>query len=315
MSKRPFLHGSTSRRVDDIVPARLLIFAAFALLLAVCFLSAFKALASLALHDELHAHVFLVPFISLYILSIIRDQLPKTYPSSFPWAILALTVGVVFLIVASRWGTYWLTASILSFLCFLAAGGFALLGKHWMKAAAFPFAFLIFITPLPEPVVQWLETASKLASAECASFFLHLTGIPVLRDGTIFQLPGITLEVAQECSGIRSSLVLLIASILASYLFLKRPSHRLILVLIAIPLGALRNGFRITVIGLLCVQFGPQMIHSIIHKRGGPVFFVLSLIPLIAVLWVLRRNEARFRRQMKTQSLSAGDQSEILTEH
>jgi hypothetical protein len=47
------------------------------------------------------------------------------------------------------------------------------------------------------------------------------------------------------------------------------------------------------VIGLLCVNVGPQMIHSIIHRRGGPVFFVLSLIPLLLLLWWLRRGEIR----------------------
>ena len=301
MSKQPVLHDSASRNGHAYeAPTRLLIFAAFSLLLSLCFLGAFKSLTSLALHDELHSHVLLIPFISIYILYIIRDQLPKTYSTSFPWAILPLAGGVAFLVVASVWPTTWLTASMLSFVCFLVAGGFVFLGSDWMKVAVFPFAFLLFMVPLPDSLVQWLENASKLASADCASFFLHLTGTPLLRDGTIFQLPGIVIQVAQECSGIRSSWVLLIASILASYLFLRRPSNRLILVLVAIPLGVLRNGFRIAVIGLLCVRFGPQMIHSAIHRRGGPAFFVLSLIPLIAILWVLRRSEDRFRTLGRT---------------
>ena len=122
-------------------------------------------------------------------------------------------------------------------------------------------------------------------------FLSSAPDIPVLREGTVFQLPNITIEVAQECSGIRSSWVLLIASTLASYLFLKRNSNRLILVLAAIPLGFLRNGFRIAVIGLLCVNLGPQMIHSPIHRQGGPLFFVLSLFPLFLLLWFLRRTE------------------------
>ena len=315
MSNQPVVHDSVSgaRRVSGGTPARLLTLAVFALLLSTCFFSAFKSLMSFALHDELHSHVLLVPFIALYVLYIIRDQLPKAYCSSFAWALLALTAGTTLLVVAWKWPASWLTASILSFVCFLGAGAFVFVGKRWMKAAAFPFAFLLFMTPLPGAVVQWLENASKMASADCASFFLHLTGTPVLRDGTIFQLPGIVIEVAQECSGIRSSWVLLIASILASYLFLRRPSNRMILVLAAIPLGVLRNGFRITVIGLLCVQFGPQMIHSAIHRRGGPVFFVLSLIPLIAILRLLKRNEDRFRARMKTQPPRAGNEQGILT--
>jgi len=35
------------------------------------------------------------------------------------------------------------------------------------------------------------------------------------------------------------------------------------------------------------------MIHSIIHRRGGPVFFMLALIPFFAVLWLLRRGDTR----------------------
>jgi hypothetical protein len=49
------------------------------------------------------------------------------------------------------------------------------------------------------------------------------------------------------------------------------------------------------VIGLLCVNVGPQMIHSVIHRRGGPIFFVLSLIPLLLLLWWLHRGEIRTR--------------------
>jgi len=52
-----------------------------------------------------------------------------------------------------------------------------------------------------------------------------------------------------------------------------------------------RNGFRILVIGLLCVHVGPHMIDSVIHRRGGPLFFVLSLGPLFLFLVWLRRQE------------------------
>ena len=62
-----------------------------------------------------------------------------------------------------------------------------------------------------------------------------------------------------------------------------------------IPLAILRNGFRILVIGLLCVNIGPQMIHSLIHRRSGPVFFVLSLIPFLLVLWLLRKGDVHTR--------------------
>src|SRR5229473_8708394 len=134
-----------------------------------------------------------------------------------------------------------------------------------MATAAFPFAFLIFMVPMPDRIADFLETASKLASAEAANMFFNISGTPVLRDGTFFHLPNITIEVAQECSGIRSSWVLFITSLLAANLFLKTPWRSIVLVAAVIPLGIIRNGFRVWVIGALCIRFGPQMLHSIIH--------------------------------------------------
>jgi exosortase C (VPDSG-CTERM-specific) len=163
-------------------------------------------------------------------------------------------------------------------------------------------AFLIFMVPLPDAAVEALETASKFASAEAASFLINLSGTPNLRDGLVFHLPGIAIEVAQECSGIRSSWVLFITSLLASHLFLRSNWRRALLVLFVIPLGVVRNGFRIAVLAWLCVQYGPHMIHSIIHHRGGPLFFVLSLGPLFGVLWWLRRGEVGAPRAGKAKS-------------
>jgi exosortase len=185
-----------------------------------------------------------------------------------------------------------LSLTTFSFVCLIAAGGFFFLGHKWMTAAVFPFAFLLFMIPLPDIIVHSLETASKLASAEAAALLFDTAGMPVLRAGTVFQLPGITIEVAQQCSGIRSSWALFITSALVSYLFLKTPWRRAALIAIVFPLAVLRNGFRILVIGWLCMEFGPQMIKSFVHHHGGPLFFALSLIPLFLVLWWLRSGEA-----------------------
>ncbi|MES2692289.1 MAG: archaeosortase/exosortase family protein, partial [Verrucomicrobiota bacterium] len=95
------------------------------------------------------------------------------------------------------------------------------------------------------------------------------------------------------CSGIRSTLVLLIVSVLTGYFFLRSPGKRTLLVAVTIPLALARNGFRIWVIGEMCVRLGPEMIDSFIHRRGGPIFFALSLIPLFIFLILLQRKERR----------------------
>jgi exosortase C (VPDSG-CTERM-specific) len=257
---------------------------------------------SLAVHaagSTLHSHILLIPFVSVYLLYIRRSELPNEYSSSPSWATVGLLIGLAALIAARAPGVFdpplshndHLALMTFSFISLLAAGGFLFLGQKWMVATTFPFAFLIFMSPMPDAMADSLETASKLASAEAASVFFNMGGTPVLRDSTVFQLPNITIQVAQECSGIRSSWVLVITSLLASNLFLKSNWRRLALVCFVLPLGIVRNGFRVWVIGMLCVHIGPQMIHSVVHRRGGPVFFVLSLIPLFLLLWWLRRGE------------------------
>ena len=180
-----------------------------------------------------------------------------------------------------------------AYVSFVVAGGLLFVGAKWMAAAAFPVAFLVFMVPLPDAVVTWMEQASVVASAEIAAIFFSLTGTPQFHRGTIFELPGITIKVAQECSGIHSSWVLFITSLLASHFLLKTRWRRFVLIALVIPLGILRNGFRILVLGFLCVHVGPHMIDSSIHHKGGPIFFALSLIPLFLLSWWLRRQELR----------------------
>jgi exosortase C (VPDSG-CTERM-specific) len=275
----------------------------FVILLLAAFGQPLLALANYAAHSALHSHILLVPFVSAYLLYIRRDRLPRRYVADLPLGMLFLAGGLGVLLFtywlnfAERALTdnYYLVLLTLSFLCCLAAGGFFFWGRDWMRAVAFPAAYLIFMVPMPDAMADALETASKYASAEAANLFFHLSGTPFLRAGLVFQLPNITIEVAQECSGIRSSWVLFITSVLAANVFLKSSWRRLVLVAFVIPLAILRNGFRIVVIGLLCVNLGPQMIHSVIHRRGGPVFFVLSLIPFLLLLWWLRKGEIRVR--------------------
>ena len=262
------------------------------------------ALTQYALAEGLHSHVLLIPFVSWYLIHLDRHRWPTAGPGSPVAALLLAVPGAALLAFAllHRTGAGalshndFLAAATGSFLCFLWAGGFLLLGNLRMGAVAFPAAFLIFMIPLPDAAVNAIEHTLVAATSEVVDFFFLLTGVSFLRDGNLFQIATISLEVAQECSGIRSSWVLFITSLLASYLFLRNPWHRTLIVALVIPLGILRNGFRILVLAQLCIHRGPHMIDSDLHHKGGPIFFALSLIPLFLLLWWFRRMEAGDKR-------------------
>ena len=187
----------------------------------------------------------------------------------------------------------WTTLSFVLF--FLAASSFCL-GKRTLRSLAFPLAFLVFLVPFPVVVKDAIESFLQHRSADAAELLFGLAGTPLLRHGVDFQLPGFSLQVAPECSGIRSSFVLFITSLVAGQLFLRSPWKRALFALAVIPLGIFRNAFRIVVIGELCVHVDPGFIDSPIHHRGGPVFFAISMIPFLLLLYYLRKTDVRKHR-------------------
>jgi exosortase C (VPDSG-CTERM-specific) len=248
-----------------------------------------------AAHSDVHSYVLLIPLVTAYLIYIRWKHLSRELSSAWGFALLLTAAGTGVLLASLHFAELGqndhMTLIALSFVCFVIAGTFLFLGSKWARSAMFPLFFLAFMIPLPELAVDALENASKVASAEVANWLFLITGTPFLRSGMDFQLPGITITVAKECSGIRSNLVLVITSLLAANMFLRTTWRRALLVFAVIPLGLLRNGVRILTISLLCVHIGPQMINSVIHRRGGPFFFAASLIPLFFLLWWLRRQE------------------------
>jgi exosortase len=118
-----------------------------------------------------------------------------------------------------------------------------------------------------------------------------MLGVPFLRDGMVFRLPGQAIEIAKECSGIRSSLALMLTTLLAGYLNLRSNTHRILLTAIAIPLAILKNGIRITALTILAVRVDPGFLTGRLHAEGGVVFFVIALLLLGGALRLLQRLE------------------------
>jgi exosortase C (VPDSG-CTERM-specific) len=269
--------------------------------LSLCFGRPLWDLARFALRDDLYSHLLLIPFISLYLVWLKRNDLP---PVSRPDRGIALFLSMAGLAaLAGRWlaarsGTEVaavdsLALTTLSFVLLLGGVCGWFLGGRTLRSIAFPLGFLLLMVPFPAFFRSWLEIRLQYSSAAAASAFFKVVGTPVFHQGLTFQLSTISLEVAPECSGIHSSLALFITSLLAGYFFLRSNWRRSALTLAVIPLAVLRNGFRIFTLGELCVHIGPEMINSPIHHHGGPLFFVLSLVPFLLLLYLLVKSERR----------------------
>jgi exosortase C (VPDSG-CTERM-specific) len=280
-------------------PPQIRNFALAAGLLTFAFAVPLGRLCQFALSDELFSYIPLMPAVAAYLVWTEKSQLPRqSRPAR--GAALAFLLGCV---VATA--GYWLLAhsgkvpqqnslvlAVLGWLLGLAAAGCAWLGGAMMRRLAFPLALLLFMIPFPTAVRAAVEGALQQGSATVADGMFTVAGMPFWRQGTFFHLPVITLDVAPECSGIHSTWILFITSLVAGRMILQRGWSRMWLCLAVIPLALLRNGFRVFVLGELCVQISPRMIDSPIHHHGGPLFFILSLGPFFLLLYFLRKRES-----------------------
>ncbi len=287
---------SLSLNIPDDFRNRLRRFCIASVILIAAFASTLWELSRYCLREDLFSYILLVPLITGLLIARSWRDLELRFVPSFRIALAIGIASVLVLAVSFRpFGALGdansnsLSIRMLSFVLGWFAVAVWTLGRRFMLGMVFPAAFLAFLIPLPPPVVKTLEWGLQHASAEVSSWLFPLVDVPFYRTGLAFQLPTITIHVAPECSGIRSTLVLFIISLVAGYLYLERPWQRAAFTALVIPLGIARNALRIVTIGWLCTRHGPEMIYSSIHHRGGPVFFAVSLLPLFVMLIVFRK--------------------------
>jgi exosortase len=254
-------------------------------------------LLKVSFHSELYSHIPMIPLISLCILVFSRKRIFSE--TCWGWAgIVLLVVGLATWLSANRIGGLDKNDYLSLVMCgavLWVIGSFVLAyGSRAFREAMFPLLFLIFVIPIPKFILDPFVELLQICSAHAAYFLLNLSGVPLHRDGFIFALPGITIEVAPQCSGIRSSIALIITSVFAGYLFLQKGWSRLILVLSFFPITVFKNAMRITTLSLLATYVDTRFITgSWLHKSGGIPFFALGLALMAPVLWALMKAEKR----------------------
>jgi exosortase len=255
-----------------------------------------RAVAELLTGDSTFSQAPLIPVVSGFLIYLDRRAIfSKISIGWIPGS--ALIVPGMIAVAAARFDAGGLGAanqfSLLVFGIMLVwAGAFIFcFGSAAMKAAAFPLGFLILAVPIPEPMLSKIIFLLQEGSADVAEWFFKLGGIPYLRHGFVFALPGFTIQVADECSGIRSSLALIVTTILASRLFLRTTWRRLVLCAVVVPLSIFKNGLRIMTLSTLAIYVNPEFLYGNLHRRGGVVFFAIALVPLVFVLVFLQRGE------------------------
>ena len=272
-----------------------LIYLCWVVLCVLVFWKPVFALFHLAEQDETASHIILIPFIAAWLIYTERKPLQvrdaREFHAALLFAIPSLLLSLLVIRCASCTPKETLSGFILALILLLVAGFIAIIGKDAAKSSWFAFAILLFAVPLPESLlnktIYWLQSGS----AAVAELLFNLSGVPVLRQGFYFYLPEVSIEVAQECSGIRSSIALLILALLVAHFAFRPFWKKAVFVLSGLAMMLIKNGVRIATLTLLANYVNRSFLYGKLHHQGGVVFFVIGLALLLPVYWLLRRGE------------------------
>ena len=273
-------------------------FLAFVVLSLIPFGGLLYDLAQLAIRDERYSHIALIPLISASILYLRRREI-------FANPRYAAGAGIAGLLLAAA--GYWLAAVVspagagiesLSLrtpaLALTWAAGFLLCyGPGALASARFPFLFLLLMIPIPPAALGKVISVLQWGSAELAYAWFQLSGEAVFREGYVFSLPGLSIEIASQCSSIRSSQTLIISGILAGHVFLQSGWRKVLLSALTVPVAMFTNSVRIVTLSLLAIRVDPGFLYGDLHHRGGALFALIALSIVLGALLLLYRSEAR----------------------
>jgi exosortase len=165
-------------------------------------------------------------------------------------------------------------------------------GIQTFRLQIFPLCFLFLIVPLPERVLDWITYFLQHQSATATTVLFRIARIPVKQEGVFITIPGLYIEVARQCSSIRSSVMLVITTLILAQLFLSSWWRKVLLVTAAIPLSIAKNAVRIFTITALGTRVDPDFLEGRLHRQGGVVFLGLAIAGVAGLLGLLRKSES-----------------------
>jgi len=260
---------------------------------AIAFHVPLAALIKLSLNDEGYSYVLLIPFVTLGLVLVSRKAIflnPRYCPA----------VGgplIAFGTVLSYEGTPHqnLSMTVCGIVLIWIAGFVFIFGLHAIIVAGFPFGFLLLMIPIPAPALKHFVSFMQYSSAYVSGLLFKALMVPALRQGVTISLPGIDIGVAEQCSGIRSSIALVLASSLAGFVLLRGSVNRLFLVVITVPIVVFKNAVRIVALSILALYVDKGFLSGRLHLYGGLCFSLLDIAIVVPLLLQLRKSEAHDR--------------------
>jgi exosortase len=273
-----------------------LLFAVLGLASIALFWAPLQQLVALSLSDRPYSYILVIPVISAFVLYLERRKefarIAFRPGVGLPVLMAALAMyGLFALQVVHIPAEYLLSVVVLALILVWAAAFTLCYGLQTLRAALFPLLLLLLLVPIPSHLMDKIVSSLQWGSAEATYGIFKLIGVPMFRDGVRFELPGIGIEIAEECSSIHSACALFITALLIGHLFLKSLRMKVCLSLLSLPVAMFTNAVRIVTIWFLATKVDVGFLYGNLHRNGGILFSLISLSVLMGSLNLLRKLE------------------------
>ena len=267
-------------RVNPFSGLQLLLLFCIAGLFAYAYLDTFKELWYYWI--EGYNWQFVVPIAFVYMLWDRKDLYVglSREPSILPGAVLLLA-GCGLLVIGQLSSTH----SLREVSIIVSIFGLVLLlfGTKYVRKLFWPLIYLVLMTSLTSDMLEYLRYPLKLLSATIAADALQLAGYAVFRDGTFLQLPHITLEVADSCSGLNQMVSSIALGIPIAFTFLNIWWKRLIIIFLSVFLGLVVNWVRVFLISTWHYGSAKESIHGPYGIYELPFIFLVGVFITLVV--------------------------------
>lgn len=252
--------------------------AVLAMLAALLFSRSMASMFYQWMHNDNTSQGLLVPFIVAALVWDRRQRLAQVKARPARLGLALLSFGC-FLQVFSVWAETSFLGPV-GFVLFLIGLTWYLLGRDMLRELAFPCAFLFFMVPWPDSLVDTIAFPMQMFTTKYAVRLGKLTGLHPVRDGVNIIMPHFKLTVAVACSGMHSLMALLAMAALFAY-FTRAPMwQRFVMFAMGLPMALGMNIVRVWLITVAGHVFGEAIAMRFFHEYSAFALFLLNICGL-----------------------------------
>ena len=236
-------------------------------------------------------HAYAIPFLSLYMIWLKREELSKLTPKPFWPGLAPFLLGLMcylFFVVGVPNHMMQGVSMILT----IQAIALLVAGPRIFRHLFLPIAFMIFSVTISEQIMIKVTFQLQLIASKGAWVMLSVIGsvfgFLVDLDGNTLSVGGNKLNVAEACSGMRMVVAFYALAAAVAVLGCRHWWQRVALLLLAAPVAIFMNVIRVAVLGLLSLK-NVNLAAGEAHMLIGTLLLIPSLALFLAVVWALNK--------------------------